>query len=120
METLIEKDTTALGSLFQQIITDLKNGAPLWEDFVSKATKLHSCLRATLQAVGLYLEAFQKIADAATSSREGLILFHSLVSQRPKGSLGEVLSELGLGDERTPAQVRASTMGTAPKYTCSG
>ncbi|XP_059488216.1 uncharacterized protein LOC132204018 isoform X3 [Neocloeon triangulifer] len=63
------EETTALGQLFQHIITDMKNGAPLWEDFVSKATKLHSCLRATLQAIGLYLEAFQKIADAATNSK---------------------------------------------------
>ncbi|XP_065341660.1 uncharacterized protein LOC135940600 isoform X4 [Cloeon dipterum] len=63
------EDTTALGQLFQQIITDMKNGAPLWEDFVSKASKLHSCLRATQQAIGVYLEAFQKIADAATNSK---------------------------------------------------
>ncbi|GLV36290.1 missing-in-metastasis [Carabus blaptoides fortunei] len=47
----------------------MKNGTPLWEDFITKATKLHSCLRAAIQAIGAYLDAFQKIADAATNAR---------------------------------------------------
>lgn len=47
----------------------LQNGTPLWEDLVAKATKLHSCLRATIQAISAYLDAFQKIADAATNTR---------------------------------------------------
>lgn len=34
---------------------------------------IHVQCRATLQAIGLYLEAFQKIADAATNSK-GLLL----------------------------------------------
>uniref|UniRef100_A0A182Y0Y0 IMD domain-containing protein n=1 Tax=Anopheles stephensi TaxID=30069 RepID=A0A182Y0Y0_ANOST len=41
----------------------------MWEDFIAKATKLHACLRATIQALAAYLDAFQKIADAATNSR---------------------------------------------------
>ncbi|KAJ8872187.1 hypothetical protein PR048_025789 [Dryococelus australis] len=45
------------------------NGTPLWEDLVAKATKLHTCLRATIQAITSYLDAFQKIADAATNAR---------------------------------------------------
>ena len=54
---------------FNRFITDMKNGAPLWEDLISKATKLHSCLRAAILAVSAYLETFQKIADAATNAR---------------------------------------------------
>ncbi|XP_020714718.1 homeobox protein 5 isoform X22 [Ceratitis capitata] len=70
MDLALERDcTSALGSLFQQIINDLKNTSPLWEDFVTKATKLHQCLRAAIQAIAAYLDAFQKIADAATNSR---------------------------------------------------
>ncbi|XP_050525136.1 protein MTSS 2 isoform X2 [Daktulosphaira vitifoliae] len=65
----VGKDCNALGGLFQQIILDLKNGTPIWEDFMAKATKLHTCLRATIHAIGAYLDAFQKIADAATNSR---------------------------------------------------
>ncbi|CAH1720331.1 unnamed protein product [Chironomus riparius] len=70
MDISIEKvaDIT-LGSLFQQIINDMKNSSPLWEDFIIKATKLHACLRAAIQAISTYLEAFQKIADAATNSK---------------------------------------------------
>ncbi|CRK98238.1 CLUMA_CG011600, isoform B, partial [Clunio marinus] len=45
------------------------NSSPLWEDFIIKATKLHACLRAAIQAISSYLEAFQKIADAATNSK---------------------------------------------------
>ncbi|XP_065370163.1 mucin-2 isoform X12 [Calliphora vicina] len=69
MEMSMERDSSALGSLFQQIINDMKNTSPLWEDFVAKASKLHACLRAAIQAIAAYLDAFQKIADAATNSR---------------------------------------------------
>ncbi|XP_014255401.1 MTSS1-like protein isoform X2 [Cimex lectularius] len=65
----MEREHSALGGLFNQIVTDMKNGTPLWEDLVVKATKLHSCLRATLNAISSYLDAFQKIADAATNTR---------------------------------------------------
>ncbi|KAL5286800.1 hypothetical protein ACFFRR_008048 [Megaselia abdita] len=69
MDLSIERDSTAIGSLFQLIINDLKNTSPLWDDFVAKASKLHACLRAAIQAIASYLDAFQKIADAATNSR---------------------------------------------------
>ncbi|XP_017078182.1 protein MTSS 2 isoform X27 [Drosophila eugracilis] len=69
MDLSLERDSSALGSLFQQIINDMKNTSPLWEDFVAKAGKLHTCLRAAIQAIAAYLDAFQKIADAATNSR---------------------------------------------------
>ncbi|KAH8279057.1 hypothetical protein KR026_000541 [Drosophila bipectinata] len=71
MDLSLERDSSALGSLFQQIINDMKNTSPLWEDFVAKAGKLHTCLRAAIQAIAAYLDAFQKIADAATNSRAG-------------------------------------------------
>ncbi|XP_033246332.1 pneumococcal serine-rich repeat protein isoform X14 [Drosophila miranda] len=69
MDLSLERDSSALGSLFQQIINDMKNTSPLWDDFVAKASKLHTCLRAAIQAIAAYLDAFQKIADAATNSR---------------------------------------------------
>ncbi|XP_058808320.1 protein MTSS 2-like isoform X2 [Phymastichus coffea] len=69
MDASAERECSALGCLFQQIILDMKNGAPLWEDLISKATKLHTCLKAAILAISAYLEAFQKIADAATNAR---------------------------------------------------
>ncbi|XP_033221619.1 protein MTSS 1 isoform X5 [Belonocnema kinseyi] len=69
MDVNIERECSALGRLFQQIITDMKNGAPLWEDLILKATKLHSCLRSAILAISAYLEAFQKIADSATNAK---------------------------------------------------
>ncbi|XP_065213751.1 protein MTSS 2 isoform X2 [Planococcus citri] len=69
MESNVERECTILGGIFQQIINDMKNGTPLWEDLISKATKLQACLRATIQAIAAFLDAFQKIADAATNTR---------------------------------------------------
>ncbi|XP_055611101.1 transcription factor mef2A isoform X9 [Uranotaenia lowii] len=71
MEIAIEPSGggATIGTLFQQIVNDMKNSSPLWEDFIAKATKLHTCLRAVIQALAAYLEAFQKIADAATNSK---------------------------------------------------
>ncbi|NWX73701.1 MTSSL protein, partial [Alca torda] len=42
---------------------------PIWEDFNSKATKLHSQLRTTVLAAVAFLDAFQKVADMATNTR---------------------------------------------------
>ncbi|XP_033754842.1 protein MTSS 1-like isoform X3 [Pecten maximus] len=65
----IDKDCTALGGLFQTIVNDMRGSAFIWEDFTSKAAKLHSSLKATLGAIGAFLDAFQKVADMATGSR---------------------------------------------------
>ncbi|KAG7259323.1 hypothetical protein CRUP_006592 [Coryphaenoides rupestris] len=47
----------------------MKSSYPVWEDFSAKATKLHSQLRTTILAAVAFLDAFQKVADMATSSR---------------------------------------------------
>uniref|UniRef100_A0A087YY48 Uncharacterized protein n=1 Tax=Anopheles darlingi TaxID=43151 RepID=A0A087YY48_ANODA len=65
----VDAGVATIGTLFQHIVNDMKNSSPLWEDFIAKATKLHACLRAAIQALAAYLDAFQKIADAATNSR---------------------------------------------------
>ncbi|XP_063169258.1 protein MTSS 2 isoform X2 [Candoia aspera] len=64
-----EKECGALGGLFQAIVNDMKSSYPVWEDFNSKATKLHSQLRTTILAAVAFLEAFQKVADVATNAR---------------------------------------------------
>ncbi|XP_025029091.1 MTSS1-like protein isoform X8 [Python bivittatus] len=46
-----------------------RSSYPVWEDFNSKATKLHSQLRTTILAAVAFLEAFQKVADMATNTR---------------------------------------------------
>ncbi|XP_029465085.1 protein MTSS 2 isoform X2 [Rhinatrema bivittatum] len=68
MET-VEKECGALGGLFQAIVNDMKSSYPIWEDFSSKATKLHSQLRTTVLAAVAFLDAFQKVADMATNTR---------------------------------------------------
>ncbi|NP_001413647.1 protein MTSS 2 isoform 6 [Mus musculus] len=68
META-EKECGALGGLFQAIVNDMKSSYPIWEDFNSKAAKLHSQLRTTVLAAVAFLDAFQKVADMATNTR---------------------------------------------------
>ncbi|XP_074593666.1 uncharacterized protein LOC141849300 isoform X3 [Brevipalpus obovatus] len=58
-------------NLFNCVINDLKSGTPVWEDFILKATKLHTQLKATIVSSTAFLDSFQKIADLATSTRGG-------------------------------------------------
>ncbi|CAF99993.1 unnamed protein product [Tetraodon nigroviridis] len=69
MEAAIEKECSALGGLFQTVIGDMKSSYPVLEDFITKAGKLQSQLRATAVTVATFLDAFQKVADLATNSR---------------------------------------------------
>ncbi|KAM3595654.1 uncharacterized protein V6R79_000616 [Siganus canaliculatus] len=69
MEAVMERECSALGGLFQTVIGDMKAGSPVWDDFISKASKLQSQLRMTVVAVAAFLDAFQKVADLATNSR---------------------------------------------------
>nr|XP_050844087.1 protein MTSS 2-like isoform X2 [Vespula vulgaris] len=104
MDATIERECSALGGLFQQIITDMKNGTPLWEDLISKATKLHSSLRAAILALSTYLEAFQKIADVATNARGAtkeigtaltrICLRHKAVENRMKSFTSAIMDYL--------------------------
>ncbi|XP_072572862.1 protein MTSS 1-like isoform X5 [Paramormyrops kingsleyae] len=71
MEAVMEKECSALGGLFQTVISDMKSSYPIWEDFISKAAKLQSQLRTTLVAAAAFLDAFQKVADLATGTRGG-------------------------------------------------
>ncbi|KAF7652203.1 hypothetical protein LDENG_00099660 [Lucifuga dentata] len=71
METVMERECSALGGLFQTVIGDMKSSYPVWDDFISKAGKLQSQLRATVATVAAFLDAFQKVADLATNSRGG-------------------------------------------------
>ncbi|XP_042292164.1 protein MTSS 2-like isoform X4 [Thunnus maccoyii] len=71
METVMERECSALGGLFQTVIGDMKGSYPVWDDFVSKASKLQSQLRTTVVAVAAFLDTFQKVADLATNSRGG-------------------------------------------------
>ncbi|XP_054671313.1 protein MTSS 1 isoform X6 [Grus americana] len=78
MEAVIEKECSALGGLFQTIISDMKGSYPVWEDFINKAGKLQSQLRTTVVAAAAFLDAFQKVADMATNTREGCSDFQTL------------------------------------------
>ncbi|PWA13868.1 hypothetical protein CCH79_00019221 [Gambusia affinis] len=69
MDAGIEKECSALGGLFQLIMSDMKASYPTWEDFVSKGAKLQAHLRTTLLLTGAFLDAFQKVADMATGTR---------------------------------------------------
>uniref|UniRef100_A0A665X9C7 Protein MTSS 2-like n=1 Tax=Echeneis naucrates TaxID=173247 RepID=A0A665X9C7_ECHNA len=69
MDAGIEKECSALGGLFQIIMSDMKASYPTWEDFLTKGAKLQSQLRTTIVVTGAFLDAFQKVADMATGTR---------------------------------------------------
>jgi len=89
-----EKECAVLGSLFQGIVNEMKNSSTLWEDFASKANKMHLQLKSTLTTFGLFLDAFQRIADLATNTKGAtreigtgltrLILRHKSIEQKLK------------------------------------
>ncbi|KAL5021786.1 hypothetical protein ScPMuIL_000941 [Solemya velum] len=60
MEGTIEKDCSAIGGLFQSIISDMRGSSPVWEDFASKATKLQSSLKTTLVAIGTFFRSLSE------------------------------------------------------------
>jgi len=66
---ILDKECSALGGLFQQVVTDMKNGVPHYEELVNKAAKLHSQLKSTILVLSSFLDTFQKIADAATNTK---------------------------------------------------
>ncbi|XP_015271928.1 PREDICTED: MTSS1-like protein, partial [Gekko japonicus] len=59
---------TAFDKALKVLVFD-QSSYPIWEDFNSKATKLHSQLRTTVLAAVAFLDAFQKVADMATNTR---------------------------------------------------
>lgn len=65
----IAGDPAMLENLFQQIIVDLKVSFPIWDDFMSKASKLHSVLRSAVGTITAFLESLQKVADMALGTR---------------------------------------------------
>ncbi|KAH3775811.1 hypothetical protein DPMN_177217, partial [Dreissena polymorpha] len=78
--------------------------APVWEDFTTKATKLHTSLKGTLVAISAFLDAFQKIADLATGSRGAtkelgtaltrLCMRHKAIETKLKKFTGTILDHL--------------------------
>ncbi|XP_047539121.1 uncharacterized protein LOC125072548 isoform X2 [Vanessa atalanta] len=104
MEGTTEKDCSPLWNLYQQIVSDMKNSAPMWEEFISKATKLHSALKSALVAIAAFLDAFQKIADAATNARGAtkeigtaltrVCLRHRAIESRMKTFIGTLMERL--------------------------
>ncbi|XP_067904707.1 protein MTSS 1 [Heterodontus francisci] len=56
-------------TLSKAVLGSHRGGYPVWEDFISKTTKLQSHLRTTIVIAGSFLDAFQKVADLATNTR---------------------------------------------------
>ncbi|XP_023607716.1 metastasis suppressor protein 1-like isoform X2 [Myotis lucifugus] len=99
MEAVIEKECSALGGLFQTIISDMKGSYPVWEDFINKAGKLQSQLRTTVVAAAAFLDAFQKVADMATNTRVGQ--YHH--PKEARGTRSSVAGTVGMAPCGWPA-----------------
>ncbi|XP_023607717.1 metastasis suppressor protein 1-like isoform X3 [Myotis lucifugus] len=99
MEAVIEKECSALGGLFQTIISDMKGSYPVWEDFINKAGKLQSQLRTTVVAAAAFLDAFQKVADMATNTRAGYTFLCALEDNHTHANIS-LLSVTAIGRKR--------------------
>ncbi|TRY61148.1 hypothetical protein TCAL_17234 [Tigriopus californicus] len=55
-----------------------KVGIPNFEDFVTKASKLHTTLKTTIVVLGSFLDSFQKIADTATNTKDRTTSPHTI------------------------------------------
>ncbi|ESO06274.1 hypothetical protein HELRODRAFT_64851 [Helobdella robusta] len=69
MDAKVDKERSMLEILYAQIISDMKSGFPLWEDFLSKGSKLQIALKTTLTCLNTFLDSFQKVADMASGTR---------------------------------------------------
>ncbi|XP_052231063.1 protein MTSS 1-like isoform X6 [Dreissena polymorpha] len=104
MESTIDKEIGVFGGLFISIVSEMRGSAPVWEDFTTKATKLHTSLKGTLVAISAFLDAFQKIADLATGSRGAtkelgtaltrLCMRHKAIETKLKKFTGTILDHL--------------------------
>ncbi|XP_052819127.1 protein MTSS 2-like isoform X2 [Mya arenaria] len=104
MDGNIDKDIGAFGALFLNIISEMRGSTPIWEDFTSKASKLHTSLKGTLTAIAAFLDAFQKVADMATSSRGAtkelgtamtrLCMRHKAIESKLKKFTGTIVDHL--------------------------
>lgn len=95
--TAVDRDGNALGGLFQNIIVDLRNGANNWDDLLLKANKFHLQLKSTISSSTAFLDAFQKIADMATTTRGGT------------KEIGSALTRLCLRNRSVEAKLKSLT-----------
>jgi len=63
------KETNSLAGLFQKIVEDCKNSLPLYDELLTKSSKLQSQLHSITTVFGSFLETVQKIADSAYNSK---------------------------------------------------
>ncbi|XP_067931717.1 serine-rich adhesin for platelets-like isoform X2 [Watersipora subatra] len=102
----LETNCNTLTNLFQGLINDMRDSVPAFEELVSKTTKLHSTLRSSIVAIAAFLEAFQKVADAATSSKGAtkeigksltrLCLRHRSIESKMKSYTTSLMEELAV------------------------
>uniref|UniRef100_A0A3B3ZF98 IMD domain-containing protein n=1 Tax=Periophthalmus magnuspinnatus TaxID=409849 RepID=A0A3B3ZF98_9GOBI len=67
MDAGIEKECSALGGLFQLIMNDMKVTNV---ETLARFNHFCFCCRTTILVTGAFLDAFQKVADMATGTRE--------------------------------------------------
>ncbi|KAI0977806.1 hypothetical protein GJ496_007970 [Pomphorhynchus laevis] len=68
----MEERSHNLSELCYSVISDLKSSGPVWDDFISKANKLHGQTRNFVVSFGAFVDSFQRIADIATKSSGNL------------------------------------------------
>ena len=65
----IDRECAALEGLFQHVVNNMKICLSQYEDFISRADRLHGHLKHTSTALASFLDSFQKLADSATDTQ---------------------------------------------------
>ncbi|CAB4061002.1 MTSS1 [Lepeophtheirus salmonis] len=95
----------------------MKNGAPIFDEFVSRAGKLHTTLKNTIFVLGSFLDSFQKIADAASNTKGAtrdigtcltrIVMRHRALESRMKTLAGALMDCLhSKGYKKSRSQIK--------------
>ncbi|CAL8102605.1 unnamed protein product [Calicophoron daubneyi] len=58
-------------TISNNLLSELKNSYPIWDDLVAKTGKFHTSLKLTIQTATAFLDAIQKVADLASRTCGG-------------------------------------------------
>lgn len=112
------------GCLFNTIIGDMKAMVPMWEDFLVKASKFYNAVKQSAITADMFLDSFQKLADATTASKGAtrdigvsftkLVMRHKSIEHKLRTYIG-ILTDSFLGPMQEKLEEWKKTAGQLEK-----
>ncbi|CAB4061000.1 MTSS1 [Lepeophtheirus salmonis] len=119
IENNLDKECGALSGLFQDILYEMKSSIPNFDEFAGRAGKLHATLKNTITVLSSFLDSFQKIADAASSTKGNtrdigtsltrIVIRHRALESRMKTFAGALLDCLSFPIQGKSEEWKKST-----------